>query len=91
MDFSNKSAQHKQYDINSSPKRVSTKIFIIAFRTLIVLLIATGVIGLFMVSGFIKGLLDTSPDISKLEKLSIVKWHGTTLISSFKFWIPTSP
>ena len=67
MDFSNKSAQHKQDDINSSPKRVSTKIFIIAFRTLIVLLIATGVIGLFMVSGFIKGLLDTSPDISKLE------------------------
>ena len=67
MDFSKKSTQHKQDDINSSPKRLSKKIFIIAFRTFIVLLVAITVIGIFMVSGFIKGLLDTSPDISKLE------------------------
>lgn len=66
MNFSQKGAQHKQDEINSAPKRVSTKVFIITFRAFIVLLIAATVIGIFLVSGFVKGLLDTSPDISKL-------------------------
>ena len=67
MDFTQRGTKQKQEEINSTPVRISNKILLASFRVFIVILVAAIVIGIFLVSGFIKGLIDTSPDISKLS------------------------
>lgn len=67
MDFSPKGIKRKQDDINSSPTKVKSKIFIIAFRVFITLLISFSVIGIFLISGFVKGIIDKSPELNKID------------------------
>ena len=67
MNFTQRGTIQKQEEINSSPKRVSNKIFLTIIRIIIIAAVSCVVIGIFLVSGFIKGLVDTSPDISKLS------------------------
>lgn len=67
MNFTQRGTIQKQEEINSSPKRVSNKIILTIIRVIIILIIACIVIGIFLISGFIKGLVDTSPDASKLS------------------------
>ena len=66
MNFTQRGTNKKQEDINSSPKRVSNKILLALLRIILIIFVACAIIGIFSVSGFIKGLIDTSPDVSKL-------------------------
>ncbi|MBE5934486.1 MAG: PBP1A family penicillin-binding protein [Lachnospiraceae bacterium] len=67
MNFTQRGTMQKQEEINSSPKRVSNKIILTIIRIIVIAIVSCIVIGIFLISGFIKGLVDTSPDVSKLS------------------------
>ena len=67
MNYSKKGIEYKQQYIKSTPRRLMSKTRITAFRIILVSFVALAIIGTFAVVGYIKGLVDSAPDISKID------------------------
>lgn len=67
MDYSKKGIEHKQHYIKSTSRRLISKTRITLFRLCIVCFVAIAIIGSFAGYGFVKGLIDSSPDISQID------------------------
>lgn len=67
MDFSKKGIENKQHHIKSTSRRLISKTRITLFRLCIVVLVACIIIGTFAGLGFVKGLIDISPDIAQID------------------------
>ncbi len=67
MDYSRRGIESKQHYIKSTSRRLSSKIRITLFRLCIVLFIFVIIVGTFSGLGFVKGLIDSSPDISQIN------------------------
>jgi penicillin-binding protein 1A len=67
MDYSKRGIEQKQHYIKSTSRRLVSKTRITLFRLLIVLVVSVGIIGTFAGFGLIKGLIDSAPDISKIN------------------------
>ncbi|HWT76486.1 MAG TPA: transglycosylase domain-containing protein [Mobilitalea sp.] len=67
MDYSKKGIEHKQRYIKSTSRRIVSKTRITLFRLCIVCIVALAIIGSFAGYGFVKGLIDSAPDISQID------------------------
>lgn len=67
MDFSKKGLDKKQHYIKSTSRRLISKTRITVFRFCIALLVFLVIVGSFAGYGFIKGLIDSAPNISKIN------------------------
>ena len=67
MDYSKKGIEHKQQYIKSTSRRLVSKTRITAFRLCLVAFIAFAIIGAFAGLGYVKGLIDSAPDISQID------------------------
>jgi penicillin-binding protein 1A len=67
MDFSKKGIENKQHHIKSTSRRLISKTRITLFRLCIMVLVAFIIIGTFAGLGFVKGLIDISPDIAQID------------------------
>ncbi len=67
MDFSRKGVVKKQRDIKSTSKRMNSKIRITLFRVSMICIVFLGIIGVVSVSGAVKGIIDSAPDIGQVN------------------------
>ena len=67
MDYSKKGIEHKQQYIKSTSRKLVSKTRITLFRLCIVSLVSLTLIGAFAGFGFVKGLIDSAPDISQID------------------------
>ena len=67
MDYSKKGIDTKQHYIKSTSRRMVSKTRITAFRLCLVFFVALVIIGTFAGFGYVKGLIDSSPDISQID------------------------
>ncbi|HWT26455.1 MAG TPA: transglycosylase domain-containing protein, partial [Mobilitalea sp.] len=77
MDFSKKGLENKQRQIKSTSRRLVSKIRITLFRLCIAMFVFLVIVGTFAGFGYIKGLIDSAPDISKI---SVVPTGFTTTV-----------
>jgi penicillin-binding protein 1A len=73
MDYSRKGTEHKQQYIKSSNRRLVSKTRIIIFRVCISCVVLVAIVGSLSVYGFMKGIIDSAPDISQIDKMSIAE------------------
>ncbi|MDF2542776.1 MAG: hypothetical protein K0S47_2494 [Herbinix sp.] len=67
MDYSRKGIDHKQHYIKSTSRRMVSKARISLFRVFIAFTIFLAIVGVLAGLGFIKGLIDSAPDISQIN------------------------
>lgn len=67
MDFSKKGIENKQHYIKSTSRRLISKIRITIFHLFIVSVVGLAIIGSFAAFGYVKGLIDSAPDISQID------------------------
>ncbi len=67
MDYSKRGIEQKQHYIKSTSRRLVSKTRITLFRLFIVLVVFVGIVGTFAGFGLLKGLIDSAPDISKIN------------------------
>ncbi|MCR5607531.1 MAG: transglycosylase domain-containing protein [Lachnospiraceae bacterium] len=67
MDFSKKGIEHKINALKSSSQKRLTKLNILFYRLIIVVIITLVFVTVFSITGFAKGLIDTSPVINELS------------------------
>ncbi len=67
MDYSKKGIENKQNSIKSNSRRMISKLRIMLFRLCIVSFVFLVIIGSFAGFGFVKGLIDSAPDISQIN------------------------
>jgi len=67
MNYSKKGIDSKQHNIKSTSRRLVSKTRIILFRFLIAFVVFTAIVGVFAGLGFVKGLIDSAPDISQID------------------------
>ena len=67
MNYSKKGIEYKQQSIKSTSRRLVSKTRIALFRFLFAFLLFAAVVGVFAGVGFIKGLIDSAPDISQID------------------------
>ena len=67
MDYSKKGIEEKQLYIRSTSRKLSTKTRLVAFRVFIIFIISLIIIGTNAFYGYIKGLIDSAPDISQIN------------------------
>ena len=67
MDYSKKGIEQKQQYIKSTSRRLTSKLRIVIFRTLIVMVVVAVIIGVYAGLGYIKGLIDSAPNISQID------------------------
>ncbi len=67
MDYSKKGIENKQHNIKSTTKRMISKSRIILFRLCIVSFIFIAIVGTYAGFGYVKGLIDSAPDISQIN------------------------
>ncbi len=77
MDYSKKGIEHKQNDIKSNTRRIISKSRITLFRLCIFTLVFLAIVGSFAGYGFVKGLIDSAPDITQI---SVVPQGYTTTV-----------
>lgn len=77
MDFSKKGLDKKQHYIKSTSRRLISKTRISFFRLLVAFIVFLVIVGSFAGIGFVKGLIDSAPDISKI---SVVPTGYTTTV-----------
>jgi penicillin-binding protein 1A len=73
MDYSKKGIEHKQQYIKSSNRRMVSKARIIIFRVCISCVVLVAIVGSLSAYGFMKGIIDSAPDISQIDKMSIAE------------------
>lgn len=67
MDFSKKEVINKQKSIKSTSKRLTSKLWVTAFRLAIVALVSVIIIGVMAGWGILNAIVDTAPDISQID------------------------
>lgn len=67
MDFSKKGIEQKQGYIKSTTRRLTSKLRITIFRVLIIMVVVAVIIGVYAGLGYIKGLVDSAPNISQID------------------------
>ncbi len=67
MDYSKKGIEEKQQYIKSTSRRLVSKTRVIMFRLCIVAVVFITIVGAFAGLGYIKGLVDSAPDISQID------------------------
>ncbi len=67
MNFSKRSIEQKQQYIKSTSRRLATKLRIVIFRLIIITAVACAIIGVYAGLGYIKGLVDSSPNITQID------------------------
>jgi penicillin-binding protein 1A len=67
MNYSKKGLEHKQNSIKSTSRRFVSKMRITLFRLCIVAFIFIAIVGTLAGLGFVKGLIDSAPDISQID------------------------
>ncbi|NLK27157.1 MAG: PBP1A family penicillin-binding protein [Clostridiales bacterium] len=67
MNYSKKGIENKQNNIKSTSKRLITKTRVALFRLVIVSVVFLAIVGCFAGFGFVKGLVDSAPDISQID------------------------
>lgn len=67
MDYSKKGIENKQNSIKSNSKRMVSKLRITLFRLCIITLVFLAIVGTFSGFGFVKGLVDSAPDIKQIN------------------------
>ncbi len=67
MDFSKKGIENKQHHIKSTSRRLISKTRITLFRLCIMVFVACIIVGAFAGLGFVKGLIDSAPDIAQID------------------------
>lgn len=67
MNYSKKGIEIKQNNIKSNSRRLVSKARITLFRLCVIAVVFLAVVGSFAGIGFIKGLIDSAPDISKID------------------------
>jgi penicillin-binding protein 1A len=67
MDYSKRGIDQKQHYIKSTSRRLISKTRITLFRLCIVLIVIVAIVGTYASFGFVKGLIDSAPDISKIN------------------------
>lgn len=67
MDFSKKGVENKQRYIKSTSRRLVSKTRITLFRLCIVAFVGLVIIGVFAGYGYVKGLIDSAPDITQID------------------------
>lgn len=67
MNYSKRGIENKQHYIKSTSRRLVSKTRITLFRFCIVFVVFLAIVGTFAGFGFIKGLIDSAPDISQIN------------------------
>lgn len=67
MNYSKKGIENKQRYIKSTTRRLISKTRITLFRLCIVALVFLAIVGSFAGLGYVKGLIDSAPDISQID------------------------
>jgi len=67
MNYSKKGIESKQHNIKSTSRRLVSKTRITLFRLLITFVVFVVIVGVFAGLGFVKGLIDSAPDISQID------------------------
>jgi penicillin-binding protein 1A len=67
MDYSKKGIENKQHYIKSTSRRLISKTRVTLFRLCIVLLVFLAIVGSFAGFGYVKGVIDSAPDISGID------------------------
>jgi penicillin-binding protein 1A len=67
MDYSKRGIENKQQYIKSTSRRLISKTRITLFRLCIIAFVAFAIIGCFAGFGYVKGLVDSAPDISQIN------------------------
>lgn len=67
MDYSKRGIENKQHYIKSTSRRIVSKSRVTLFRLCIVMIVFLAIVGSFAGFGFVKGLIDSSPDISQID------------------------
>jgi penicillin-binding protein 1A len=67
MDYSKRGIENKQHYIKSTSRRLVSKSRITLFRLCIVAFVFLAIVGCFAGFGFIKGVVDSAPDISQIN------------------------
>lgn len=80
MDFSKKGIDQKQNYIKSTTRRLTSKVRITIFRILIVMIVVLIIIGSYAGLGYVKGLIDSAPNISQIDV--IPKGYTTKIYDS---------
>lgn len=67
MNYSKRGIESKQHNIKSTSRRLVSKTRIALFRFLIAFVVFMVIVGVFAGLGFVKGLIDSAPDISQID------------------------
>ncbi len=67
MDYSKRGIENKQHYIKSTSRRLISKTRIILFRLCIIAFLAFAIIGCIAGFGYVKGVVDSAPDISQIN------------------------
>lgn len=67
MDYSKKGLENKQHYIKSTSRRMVSKVRITLFRFCMVFLVFIAIVGTFAGFGYVRGLVDSAPDPSKID------------------------
>lgn len=67
MDYSKKGIKNKQRNIKSNTRKMVSKTRISLFRVCVFFVIFLAIVGGFAGLGFVKGLIDSSPDVSRID------------------------
>lgn len=67
MNYSKKAIELKQKYIKSNTRRLTTKFRIIMFRLCVIAVVVAAIIGVYAGVGYIKGLIDSAPDITEID------------------------
>ena len=67
MNYSKKGIEQKQQYIKSTSRRLTSKLRIVFFRLFIITVVVTAIIGVYAGLGYIKGLIDSAPNISLID------------------------
>jgi len=67
MNFSKKGIENKQHYIKSTSRRLISKIRITIFHLSVVIIVGLVIIGAYGAYGYVKGLIDSAPDISQID------------------------
>ena len=67
MNYSRKGIEQKQHYIKSASRRLTSKLRITMFRLMIIGIVAIAIIGVYAGLGYIKGLIDSAPEITQID------------------------
>ena len=67
MNYSKKGIEQKQNYIKSTSRRLTSKFRIVLFRLIIIMAIVATIISVYAGLGYIKGLVDSAPNISQID------------------------